>query len=105
MVQNRRLDPRTERGMRNFCRFFKKLRTPARQRQASRSARPVDDLAAIDVRWRAHVREHRGLRVRRGVVAADVLGLVRHDWPGLSAIGKVVAERRLGDGAESVDTR
>lgn len=43
--------------------------------------------------------------MRRGVVAADVLGLVRHDWPCLSAIGKVVAERCLGDGAESVDTR
>ena len=29
----------------------------------------------------------------------------RHDWPGLSAIGKVVGERRLADGSEGTDTR
>ena len=31
--------------------------------------------------------------------------LERHDWPGLSAIGKVVGERRLADGSESADSR
>ena len=29
----------------------------------------------------------------------------RHDWPGLSAIGKAAAKRRLDDGADSVETR
>ena len=41
---------------------------------------------------------------RRSATTIDWLQ-ERHDWPGLSAIGKVVAERRLSDGTESVDTR
>ncbi len=43
---------------------------------------------------------------RTATVCQDVDCLQeRHDWPGLSAIGKVVAERHLADGAESIDTR
>ena len=43
---------------------------------------------------------------RTATVCHDVDWLrERHDWPGLSAFGKVVAERRLADGSESIDTR
>ena len=31
--------------------------------------------------------------------------LKRHDWPCISAVGKVVAKRRLADRAEIIDTR
>ena len=49
---------------------------------------------------------HGRVETRTATVCHDVGWLLeRHDWPGLSAIGKVVAERRLGDGSESVDTR
>ena len=49
---------------------------------------------------------HGRVERRTATVCHDVGWLLeRHDWPGLSAIGKVVAERRLADGAESVDTR
>ena len=44
-------------------------------------------------------------KVRGGVVAGDVSGAGAPQLAGLSAVGKVVAERRLADGAESVDTR
>ena len=49
---------------------------------------------------------HGRVEKRTATVCHDVDWLPqRRDWPGLSAIGKVVAERRVGDDAESVDTR
>ena len=49
---------------------------------------------------------HGRVEKRTATVCHDVDRLrERHDWPGLSAIGKVTAERRLASGAESVDTR
>ena len=49
---------------------------------------------------------HGRVEKRTATVCHDVGWLLeRHDWPGLSAVGKVVAERRLADGSESVDTR
>ena len=49
---------------------------------------------------------HGRVEKRTATVCHDVDWLLeRHDWPGLSAIGKVTAERRLASGAESVDTR
>ena len=43
---------------------------------------------------------------RTATVCHDVDWLQEsHEWPGLSAIGKVVAERHLHDGGESIDTR
>ena len=49
---------------------------------------------------------HGRVEKRTATVCHDIGWLLeRHDWPGLSAVGKVVAERRLADGAESVDTR
>ena len=49
---------------------------------------------------------HGRVEKRTATVCHDVDWLLeRHDWPGLSAIGKVVAERRLADGTESVDAR
>ena len=49
---------------------------------------------------------HGRVEKRTATVCHDVDWLrARHDWPGLSAIGKVTAERRLASGAESVDTR
>ena len=49
---------------------------------------------------------HGRVEKRTATVCHDVGWLLeRRDWPGLSAIGKVVAERRLADGAGSVDTR
>ena len=49
---------------------------------------------------------HGRVEKRTATVCHDVDWLLqRRDWPGLSAIGKVVAERRLADGTESVDTR
>lgn len=68
-------------GCGNFCRFFKMLRTPGRERQASRSARD-GDRAAVDTHWRAHLRRHGGLRKHRGAVAAVVTldnGIPSHD--------------------------
>ena len=49
---------------------------------------------------------HGRVEKRTATVCHDIDWLLeRHDWPGLSAIGKVTAERRLADGAESVDAR
>ena len=49
---------------------------------------------------------HGRVEKRTATVCHDVDWLQeRHDWPGLSAFGKVVAERRLADGSESIDTR
>ena len=49
---------------------------------------------------------HGRVERRTATVCHDVGWLQeRHDWPGLSAIGKVVAERHLADGSESIDTR
>ena len=49
---------------------------------------------------------HGRVEKRTATVCHDVDWLrERHDWPGLSAVGKVTAERRLASGAESVDTR
>ena len=49
---------------------------------------------------------HGRVEKRTATVCHDIGWLLeRHDWPGLSAIGKVTAERRLADGAESVDAR
>ena len=49
---------------------------------------------------------HGRVEKRTATVCHDVGWLLeRHDWPGLSAIGKVVGERRLADGSESADTR
>ncbi len=49
---------------------------------------------------------HGRVEKRTATVCHDIGWLLeRHDWPGLSAVGKVVAERRLADGTESVDAR
>ena len=49
---------------------------------------------------------HGRVERRTATVCHDVDWLrERHDWPGLSAIGKVVGERCLADGSESVDAR
>ncbi len=49
---------------------------------------------------------HGRVERRTAMVCHDIDWLLeRHDWPGLSAIGKVVGERRLADGSESVDAR
>ena len=49
---------------------------------------------------------HGRVETRTATVCHDVGWLQeRHDWPGLSAIGKVVGERRLADGSESADAR
>ena len=49
---------------------------------------------------------HGRVETRTATVCHDVDWLQeRHDWPGLSAIGKVVGERRLADGSESADSR
>ena len=49
---------------------------------------------------------HGRVERRTATVCHDVEWLQeRHEWPGLSAIGKVVAERHLADGGESIDTR
>ncbi len=49
---------------------------------------------------------HGRVERRTAMVCHDIDWLLeRHDWPGLSAIGKVVGERRLADGPESVDAR
>ena len=49
---------------------------------------------------------HGRVERRTATVCHDVGWLLeRRDWPGLSAIGKVVAERHLADGTGSVDTR
>ena len=49
---------------------------------------------------------HGRVESRTATVCHDVGWLLkRHDWPGLSAIGKVVGERCLADGSESADSR
>ena len=49
---------------------------------------------------------HGRVEKRTATVCHDIGWLLeRHNWPGLSAVGKVTAERRLADGSESVDTR
>ena len=49
---------------------------------------------------------HGRVEKRTATVCHDVDWLrERHDWPGLSAFGKVVAERHLADGSESIDSR
>ena len=49
---------------------------------------------------------HGRVEKRTATVCHDVGWLQeRHDWPGLSAIGKVVAERQVADGAASIDAR
>ena len=49
---------------------------------------------------------HGRVEKRTATVCHDIDWLLlRHDWPRLWAVGKVVAERRLADGAESADTR
>ena len=48
---------------------------------------------------------HGRVERRTATVCHDVDWLREHDWPGLSAIGKVVAERHLADGSESIDSR
>ena len=57
----------------------------------------------------AHQRVDKGhgrVERRTATVCHDIDWLLeRHDWPGLSAIGKVVGERRLADGSESADSR
>ena len=49
---------------------------------------------------------HGRVETRAATVCPDVGWLLeRHGWPGLSAIGKVVGERRLADSSESADSR
>ena len=49
---------------------------------------------------------HGRVERRTATICHDVDWLLeRRDWPGLSAIGKVVAERHLANGTSSVDTR
>ena len=56
--------------------------------------------------WARGATGHGRVESRTATVCHDVGWLLdRHDRPGLSAIGKVVGERRLADGSESADAR
>ena len=50
-----------------------------------------------------HMRRHEDYECACEAWLREFVALERHDWPGLSAVGKVVAEPRLADGSESVD--
>ena len=67
----------------------------------------IGETPVVSTGWEGPSRlKSRCVEKRTATVCHDMDWLLeRHDWPGLSAVGKVAAELRLADGATSVDTR